>query len=255
MAGPRGVSSLDDRRGGCVRRSERRRAGRWVRQQLRSELAQGWRRNWRMLLVFHSGYVLVVATLAVLFEVADSAPRPSAFALGILVGALPVFWVLFRDALGLAHRSMGAEAERWTASELAKLSPKWTVLHDISLDNVNVDHAVIGPGRLYAVETKWVGETPGHRRLQRLAGQAAYRAHKLKTVLRRAGGDVSPLPMLVLWGPGSNVLPSGGQHFKPSNVTAVAGRDASAWLPRIEEAGGGNPLDEVAEVLRTIGDR
>lgn len=75
-----------------------------------------------MLLAFHAGYALAVAGLALLFELIDSPPGASGFDVGICVGALPVFWILFRDALGLAHRSMGAEAERWTASELSKLS-------------------------------------------------------------------------------------------------------------------------------------
>ncbi len=209
-----------------------------------------------MLLVFHAGYALAVAGLALLFELIDSPPGPSGFALGICVGALPVFWILFRDALGLAHRSMGAEAERWTASELSKLSAKWTVLHDIELDSLNVDHAVIGPGRVYAIETKWLGSTPDERHLKRLAGQAANRAQKLGAVLRDEGGDVEPRPLLVLWGPGSSdLMPSGGRHIKPSGVTAVAGVDSRHWLRRIEDAGQGAVPSHVGELLRSMGDR
>lgn len=78
------------------------------------------------------------------------------FATGLLVGFLPNLWLTFASAMGFAARSLGADAERWTADELRKLPRgSWAVFHDVMLESANVDHVAIGSGRVYAVETKW----------------------------------------------------------------------------------------------------
>ena len=60
----------------------------------------------------------------------------------------------------------GAEGEEAVGRKLAKLGDGWTVLHDLPLNakGSNLDHLVIGPGGVFALNTKkvrgkiWVGE-------------------------------------------------------------------------------------------------
>lgn len=177
----------------------------------------------------------------------------SGFAVGLLVGATPVFWLAFRDATGLAHRFMGADAERWTAEELAKLSSQWTVFHDIEFEYVNVDHVVIGPSRIYAVETKWIGGVPIEAHLKRLTRQAAHRAQKLARELGEAGAALAPIPMLVLWGPGTRgLLPPHGRYVAPPGVIVVTGLESATWLGRIEAAAEGPVPDGLVQAVRDI---
>ena len=60
----------------------------------------------------------------------------------------------------------GAEGEEAVGRKLAKLDDRWTVLHDLPLNKKgsNLDHLAIGPGGVFALNTKkvrgkiWVGE-------------------------------------------------------------------------------------------------
>jgi len=90
-----------------------------------------------------------------------------AFCAGLVVagdlGAV-AFWVA--QATGTASTMMGDLAEQWTASELRKLRRRgWRVLNHVMLKQRDIDHVLIGPGGVYAVETKW-GPDPGRFQVQ-----------------------------------------------------------------------------------------
>lgn len=54
--------------------------------------------------------------------------------------------------------SSGAEGEREVADALAKLPDCYCVIHDISTNYGNLDHVVVGPKGVFAIETKrWKG--------------------------------------------------------------------------------------------------
>ncbi|HEY0502911.1 MAG TPA: nuclease-related domain-containing protein [Lysobacter sp.] len=103
----------------------------------------------------------------------------------------------------------GLKAELYTAQELNRLMAQGcTVLHDIPCENFNLDHVVIGPRAVYAIETKSVRKPPatgakdhfkvsydGHRlrfpdfsdekRLQQTRRQAEWLAGYLQQTLKR----------------------------------------------------------------------
>jgi len=86
---------------------------------------------------------------------------PSRFVGGLVVGAIGAatvsmlaLWVTL--VTGTAYRSMGATAEEWTASELRPLRRRrWRVANHVALGRPDIDHVLVGPGGVIAVETKW----------------------------------------------------------------------------------------------------
>lgn len=66
-------------------------------------------------------------------------------------------WRIFRAGRSRRIANAGLQAELYTAQELNRLMGLGcTVLHDVPGENFNIDHVVIGPRAVYAVETKSV---------------------------------------------------------------------------------------------------
>ena len=110
----------------------------------------------------------------------------------------------------------------------------------------DVDHVLIGPRGVYAIETKWTSEewnlvngqlvgahTDG------ILSQAADSADRIRLALnyRRAKLDVDVRPILFLWGPGAPTVPGGFEDIH--GVRVVEGRWARLRHNRIFD---GRPL-------------
>jgi hypothetical protein len=125
---------------------------------------------------------------------------------GVMVTALVGiigFALLFhgRGALLLA----ASYAEAYTQEEIALAAGAgciWHAVHNIELGRLDIDHVVLAPAGVFAVETKWRFDNADSAWLQRAADQAALRARKAASVLRSADvrhrADVHPV--LVVWG-------------------------------------------------------
>jgi hypothetical protein len=221
-------------RGRHDRRSQKR-AGASVRQalhaQFRTHLSTYRRR--------YSGFLIVWFAFVGGFGVLMAALNVSEFMIGLFVGvslgALLFFSHVLYVALGLGHRSMGADAEQWTAAELGKLDHRWSVFHDVPLSRSNVDHVAIGPGRVYAIETKWTARSDIDRFLNGATWQAARQASELARELKTRGLGREVRPLLVVWGPGiADRL--GEQPRAVNKVPVVAGHHSSVWRGRMTGA-------------------
>jgi hypothetical protein len=176
------------------------------------------------------------------------------FVVGLFVMSLGLLVQAFIQGQGLAHRYMGASAEEWTATELKKLGKDWQVIHDVYLGGHNVDHALFGPSRIYAVESKWVGRSADHRRLGYMAGQANHRARALERELHDRGVPRKVEPLVVAWGPGAPEIDAeDGIYFNPQRTRLVVGYDAKQWRTWIERSAVGSRVDRPAiEAVRAI---
>jgi hypothetical protein len=128
---------------------------------------------------------------------------------------------------------MGDLAEQWTASDLRRLGARgWRLVNGVRL-GVEIDHVLIGPGGMIAVESKWSGSSwatsIGRARVVSAVEQVRRGARQLRLLseLRRCGiehvGSV-----VVLWGPDAADVAIAGSE--PDATAVVAGSDISAWL-------------------------
>jgi hypothetical protein len=146
-------------------------------------------------------------------------------------------------ASGSASISMGASAERWTASVLRKVER----LGAWSFDNLefydgNVDHVLIGKGMVLAIETKWRGGgwdlSARSDHLTRVVGAARGRAERLTSLLhsKNVEAAVDARPVLLLWGGCSS------KARTIDGVIAMRGEDFVDWYAATEDTA--DPAEE-----------
>jgi hypothetical protein len=136
---------------------------------------------------------------------------------------------------------MGAEAEQWTSAELRRLCRRrWVVVghrqryhvNNVLLDAWDIDHVLIGPEGILAIETKWSAsswtDTIRTRRAVEAAAAVRAKARKLERILASTnyGLALSVTPLVVLW-PTAAGAPPGG-----TGGTQIAwGADLAKYLP------------------------
>jgi hypothetical protein len=147
----------------------------------------------------------------------------------------------------------GAEGEEKVAAELAKLGAGWAVIHDLTIGRrgANLDHLVIGPAGVFALNTKnLTGKLTvyEHAILQNGHKTAFVPAalREVRTVQQRlsmaAGRDVRAWSVLVVMGCEVEVR-------KPSaNLTILRARNLPRWLQQLP--GGALTPGEVLELER-----
>lgn len=177
--------------------------------------------------------------------------------IGLYVAAAA--WAILRiyrhaELRRMAHA--GLQAELYTAQELNRLMAMGcTVLHDVPGDRFNIDHVVIGPRAVYAVETKSVRKPkddykviydgnrlqfPGFsdsKRLEQTRRQADWLAKYLRQVLNQ---QIPVVPALALpgWWVESNNANADVQVFTPAGRGAAFMADDRAGR-RIDAATAG----------------
>jgi hypothetical protein len=112
--------------------------------------------------------------------------------------ALGLLFVLERQAvqgrvLDLVHLRRGILGEEAVADALAGLPSSYSVLHGVSTGHGDVDHVVIGPTGVFALETKaWQGK------FYRRRGQLYCNGKPAEHVLRQARGAAGQVRQLLL---------------------------------------------------------
>lgn len=129
------------------------RAGEYARELARRRQWAFVARQWRLL----TRMVLSIAAVATVVVLLMPGPFLRGFVVGAaLLGAIAAVSVTTMQMTGTAPTSMGAAAEQWTASELRPLRRAgWMVINRYRFEKADVDHIVIGPHAVFAVETKW----------------------------------------------------------------------------------------------------
>lgn len=207
-----------------------RRAGTWSRQQARRLHLEFVRDRWPLIAGLAG---LIVAATAV--AVVATPGRFRGFVAG--VGVSTAFWyvVLFAvQVAGTTSYMLGSQGEEWTSDALRKLLRRgWRVIEHVPLQKGDIDHALIGPGGAYAIETKatygeWNLDDPDEW-LLRAASQARHRAERLRALLRSRDCDVRTdvRPLLVLWGPLVGTAP------RIDGIDVVHGTNLRSWREQL----------------------
>ena len=143
---------------------------------------------------------------------------PSDFQSGLFVGGLAVATILLTDRLaaesdGSWTFAQGRDAEVWTADDLMWFRrrrwlrrERWHVVHSVGFHRGDVDHVLVGPGGVFALETKYrsVGvRRDEDRALRDAADQVASGARRVAALIKQhTGEDVDVRPAVVTQGRG-----------------------------------------------------
>jgi hypothetical protein len=147
---------------------------------------------------------------------------------GFVAGALAASALWFAARLKPRTSRVAAPVTAESLSrDLLDGVPQWLAAHDLPLDGRTVDHVVVTPLAVLAVETVWWGpaDDDAHAaRRQQAVEQARRNAAAVKSLLaRRDFGFALPvLPAVVTWGPGA-------EDAQVGLVDVVSGADAGAW--------------------------
>lgn len=109
---------------------------------------------WLQRLVMKRALALGTYSGALAAAIIAAATLDSRLAVGLLLSGI----VFARRRTGVLRRYLwarqGAAGERATAHQLALLPASFVVLHDLEFPGFNVDHVVVGPTGVWAIETK-----------------------------------------------------------------------------------------------------
>jgi Nuclease-related domain len=135
------------------------------------------------------------------------------------------FWLVVHD--GELHRRLGILGETWSKDELSWLSKRgWHLFSNIAFEGFDVDQVLVGPGGIFAIETKFSSRSDASRDVAAAARQSVNNAHKIKLLLRTYQVDVQVTPVLFLWGPGYREMEP--ESFR--KVTIAQGDDVHSWV-------------------------
>ena len=212
------------------------RAGSWARGRARTAQREFLRETWWLF-----GAFIVVAEGAVLLS---GLLIPSVFVRGLVLGAALVaapgaVWVVAMQYTNTAPAMMGDQAEQWTAQELRRLQRQgWRLVNHFSLGLRDIDHALIGPGGAFSVETKWSGcswkSDYGARRLHEAIAQARDNGRRLRLWQPFKSQDIPVTPVVVLWGRGLSKWPTEDEVRTIEGVHVIAGPALRRWLERTD---------------------
>ncbi len=172
------------------------------------------------------------------------------------------FWFLYVLS-GIHNRWLGLLAEEATIDAVSGWKSRlegWDLVQGLYFKgHGDVDHVLVGPGGVFAIESKWTSLSwsvtadrivgpPGRDPLT----QALDGAKKVELMLRHGKDkfDIVVHPVVVLWGPGAPTIEEG--WTEASGVLVVEGRSGRLWLEQLRRADLSRPVVEaMAGQLRT----
>jgi hypothetical protein len=157
--------------------------------------------------------------------------------------------------------SMGKLGEEATAEALSGFCQRrsgWQIVNGLLFaGHGNVDHVLVSPGGVFAIESKWTSR-PCHIEKGRVAGpmgrepvsQAPDGARKVGRMLRYGPQffEGAVRPVVVLWGSGAPHLDNG--WVVVDGVLICEGRREESWLPKLDgSVHDRSTVERVKEVL------
>ena len=199
-------------------------------------------RQWRQILVLVS--VWLAASIG--FALAPTFLGFRAFAIGFLAAAFLaiVFWMLFvsSGSYGWYLGKLGEEATAEAVCGPSRRRQGWRLVNGLPFDKLgDVDHVLIGPGGVFAIESKYTtspcrvsdGCVDGIYGREPVA-QAQRGAEKVQRMLRYGPQrfDITVRPVVVMWGRGRIQLDRGWELV--GGVLLCDGPKSDLWLKELD---------------------
>ena len=183
------------------------------------------------------------------------------FCSGAFVGSATVAVVWLIHLFSGSHNALfGTLSEQATAEVLQSRRMKragWRVVNGLGFaGHGDVDHSLVGPGGLFAVETKWTNQPwrldPGGQcePFNRALVQARLGARKIISVLRshHVAGERTVCPVVVIWGPGTPTIAGG--FIELDGVVVVEGGKLRKWIDDLRKHNlDGHDIDDACSAL------
>lgn len=214
--------------------------------QARTELRAAWRET----AITNRAYLAFLLGLSVILGVGVWVEPLPVWTRAYELGALTVLAIggqvlVVYIGAGLHSRQLGRMGEQATAQAVLSWRRKrkgWHLVNGLSFDrHGDVDHVLIGPGGVFAIESKWTS-SPCWLTETGLTGfmrwdpteQARHGARKIENLLRygRDQLDLKVVPVVVLWGAGVPRIPGGHRYIDGTLV--CEGRNRRGWLPELD---------------------
>lgn len=215
--------------------------------------------NWwweiRWSIAYFIGLAAVGLVAAIVFNVGPTVMFLLGASFGIgLFGATVAFAFEPREA---ANWRRGVEGEQSTGAQLEKLAAQgWQTVHDRALKKSNVDHVLVGPGGVFAIDSKnlssrievidGVLHTDGFAN-QRLARNARGIAAQINATIKAATPhNVWVEAVLVLWGDFEQ------NYAQGDRITYVAGETLTPWLHSRETVLKRDQIDAIVTAIAAM---
>lgn len=146
--------------------------------------------------------------------------------IGLSAGAVGVLIIVFAARLD-DPQMLGNLAEVWTAETFRQVKG-WRAVHNIATQGGDIDHVVITPAGVLAVETKFHRYVDQQRRDRDLA-EARRAKTRTEALLRSERVPVMPAitPVLIVWGKGRPIWSEGYRVI--DDVCVVDGDHPALW--------------------------
>lgn len=205
---------------------------------------------------------LALACCVVLFALLPMPNTLRAFWIGFAVAAtLAAFAWMVESVSNTRWRSLGKLGEEATAEAVLSWRQRregWRLVNGLVLDaSGDIDHVVVGPGGVFAIESKWTSKPCRieQGRVRGLVGrepvsQARTSARNVERTLRQdlPYVDAAVRPVVVLWGPGRVRLDDGWSEV--NGVLVCDGPRKKLWLKTLTGMViGRNEVEAIANVL------
>jgi hypothetical protein len=178
------------------------------------------------------GLALLVAALAPVWFLPTDLLRGAGVGAAV-VGVPALLWNFVVQATGTGSSMMGEQAELWTASELRK-NHEDRLLNHVSLAHGDIDHLVVGPRGVVAVETKWSSqpwdERDGPDRIRAAVLQVTKECRRLNLWAPFRSAGIEARPLVVLWGHGVRGWSEVERVRIVEGVTVVSGHALRDWM-------------------------
>lgn len=196
---------------------------------------------------------LLATALAVAFAADGIALYCLAFVSGMYAMLAWAAWAI-KPAQQVPDARIGEEDEILTARELDKLGRAgWRPVHDRKLGKSNVDHIIVGPGGVFAIETKNLKGPISVKKGKIKQGSVEHGSANNKCIDGAlAIHDVIKLEterhmwvegVVVFWGDFQQRI------CQEKNVTYLAGEELVAWLHERPAKFSGTEIDEVVTAI------
>jgi hypothetical protein len=204
---------------------------------------------------FSAVLVSVLALMVALVVATQHTGFGGGFVVGVAVAALgAVFLFAFLLSTGSIFSLVGVLGESFTKDDIKtalKRGEVWGAVHNIEIGAFDIDHLVVCPRGLFAIETKAHIAKVDAKRRRAAIEQAKHAARKAEQLMMSAHVKRPSVvsPVLVVWGKRANRdIPSDGREV--DGVYVLAGPDLPAWLAT--QAAGPLAKGTAEELLRLV---